>query len=119
MWYVQACPPLDFYLAGTQTISDYLEGAEEFLVSMDDEVGGKYETCSRGWSELVWAIRAYTQHPGFDGRLRHEPRVAYDAESDSHYFVFKQDANGTTFVVSKDFMPRVQDADPEEAIEVE
>jgi len=49
--------------------------------------------------EYIRAVALYVSHPWYDGSLRDDPRVAYDAGNDDSYFIFKQDNNGTTILV--------------------
>jgi hypothetical protein len=41
------------------------------------------------------------KHPEWESKLRNEPRVGYDAASDSRYVIFKIDDNGMRFLVGE------------------
>lgn len=74
------------------------------------ETGGPVETSS-AWRDFLEATYAFMHHEFYDGDLREPPVVAYDALADTHYFIFKQDNNGTTFVVSRYPMKGLDDGD--------
>ncbi len=56
----------------------------------------RHEGQGRAWSEFLSAAAAVAEHRDWDGMLRDEPRVVYDALDDQHFFMFKLDNNGTT-----------------------
>lgn len=75
--------PLDFFV--------------EWTVDIDD-----WATSPVQVSEVVRACFAVAKCKDWDGVQRgYSGRVAYDAASDSHYFIFKLDNNGTTFLVGE------------------
>jgi hypothetical protein len=76
--------PLDFLYDSTRPVREWLED--------DAERHGEY----------VLACVAYARNGHFELPLRCEPRVAYDALHDTHYFIFKQDNNGTCVLVGRD-----------------
>lgn len=56
---------------------------------------------ARRHEDYIKACVVYAANPYADGRLRVQPHVAYDAVSDAHFFIFKQDNNGMCILVGK------------------
>jgi hypothetical protein len=50
-------------------------------------------------AEYIAACAVYAADPYADFDLRMQPHVAYDVVRDAHYFIFKQDNNGTCILV--------------------
>lgn len=51
--------------------------------------------------EYLRACAAYASNPYADFDLRTQPHVAYNIVSDMHYFIFKQDNNGTCIIAGE------------------
>ncbi len=51
--------------------------------------------------EYIKACAVYAGNPYADLSLRMQPHVAYDVFRDTHYFIFKQDNNGTCIIVGE------------------
>jgi hypothetical protein len=89
---VQAVEPRDAYEPSTVPVQAWIDHVEELpfgLKRLD------------AWAQFIRAAAEVAKHPSWEWSLRTEPRVGYDAASDSHYFIFKIDNNGTTFLVSE------------------
>ena len=90
-WVVQAVAPKDYYDGCTLRVDEWLAKCGHDGVPL---------TPTEAWAEFMQAVAVVTQHRLWEWQLRQEPRVAYDAVSDRHYFIFKIDNNGTTFLVA-------------------
>jgi hypothetical protein len=55
--------------------------------------------------EYIRACAAYA-----DFGLRTQPHVAYDVSNDAHYFIFKQDDNGTC-IIAGEHLPKFSERD--------
>ncbi len=51
--------------------------------------------------DYIRACAAYAGNSYADFSLRMQPHVAYDLFNDAHYFIFKQDNNGTCIVAGE------------------
>ncbi len=88
-WKVQLCDMcLDFFGGCTVPVSEWVHTAEVFLPH-------------QAWSEFLKAADAVSHHGYWDGQLREEPCVGYNPNTDHHYFIFKLDNNGTSYVVER------------------
>ena len=94
--------PRDWFDDCTVTVAEWLGRAPL------DETNPYYR-----WSQWIRACAMVSKI----GRLRTEPRVGYDPVSDQHYFVFKEDNNGTTWFVAE--QPLHFDVDDEIATTIE
>ena len=93
-WVVQTVTPRDNFYLATLSVEQWLANVRS------TEKGG---SDLDAWTKLLGAIQAIGSHDLWDNDdMCHDPRVAYDAEHDSEYFIFKMSNNGTTFLVSVD-----------------
>lgn len=60
--------------------------------------------------DYIAACAAYRANSRADLNLRQPPHVAYDVLNDAHYFIFKQDNNGTCILVG-DRLPESGEGD--------
>jgi hypothetical protein len=81
------------------TLKDFFEDCT--LPVLDWLANKEGQDAKKAWSDFMAATKAVTSHEWWEWELRHEPYVGYDVKQDSHYFIFKIDNNGTTFVVSE------------------
>ncbi len=79
---------LDWFGGCTVPVSKWVNRAE--IVSVPE-----------AWSQFLSAAEAVSQHEYWDGDLRQEPHVGYNPGKDHHYFIFKLDNNGTSYVVEQ------------------
>lgn len=101
-WYAYSIPPIDsrwHHLHRLEDVSTSLAGGDE--EPPGDGSGFDGDAVSRfatKWEEAKVAAGA----AGWEGDFRHEPRVFWLPvdESFEYGFVFKQDNNGDTYVVS-------------------
>lgn len=71
-----------------------------FTLSAAEWVGRHEEGPEAAAALLIDACFTVAKHPLWDGVQRsYSPRVAFNAQTDSLYFIFKLDNNGTTFLV--------------------
>lgn len=106
-WIVYAIGPIDHDWHMLKTVRETAaqiaghgyESIEDF-----DLAGGAIRSFLASWESAKQAAR----HHGWEGDFRHEPHVFWlPSEIDFvHGFVFKQDNNGTTFVVSPQELPQ-------------
>ena len=61
-------------------------------VKTDDEMN-----LAGAWSQFLGAYLEVTKHRLWEARLRHEPRVAYDIETDNYLFLFRVENNSSLF----------------------
>lgn len=79
--------PLDFYYDSTISITEWLEEDPE------------------RHAEYVHAVLEYGRNGAFELPLRCVPRVAFNVFNDTHFFIFKQDNNGTCVLVGRELPP--------------
>jgi hypothetical protein len=60
--------------------------------------------------EYIRACAAYAGNRYADFGLRTQPHVAYDVSNDAHYFIFKQDDNGTC-IIAGEHLPKFSERD--------
>jgi hypothetical protein len=89
-WVVQRIDPRDLYESRTLTVAEWKQRETQSLGTTDRELQDEVEE----------AISFLGAHPKWTGKIRGEPRVGYDIESDDYYFFFKADDKGYIFVVS-------------------
>lgn len=89
---VRAISPRDFFHEGTIDVFKW--------------IGNSTERCE----EFMLAVAAVSRHELWEADIRQIPRVAYDVSSDSTYFIFKIDNNGSTFLVGRQ-LPTVDKQD--------
>jgi hypothetical protein len=87
-WICHVKAPLDYYESSTLSVDQWIKQQRE-------------QSATDAWSDFLQAVAVVTKEPFWEWGLRLPPRVAYDPVSDGHYFIFKIDNNGTTFVVSR------------------
>ena len=105
----------------------YVDGAkdhfEELTLSVQDWLSIDVDTfcLSKSDKEEIFAqaSTAVTLHPYWEDDLRCEPYIGYDFINDYHYFIFKLDNNGTTFMVSPDEVKIMSDDPHYECLKVE
>lgn len=91
-WQVQDVDPRDHFEDATLTIEQWFANVR---------ASKSPRAIEQAWVDLMAAIRAVTSEMDpSDWKLRCEPRVAYDAVRDAHYFIFKMDEDGVTYLVS-------------------
>ena len=100
MWKVYAIAPIDFgwwHLHSVEEVSAALSKAP------DDSDGYGLESFLRHWQSAQFAA----QKEGWEGDFRQGPCVFWLPKGDGFQcnFVFKQDNNGETFVVSQSPLP--------------
>lgn len=114
-WFAYAVSPIDFGWGNLKTVEEtarelgstdaYVKvmGADTLL-----EEGPTFEDFLRAWESAKEA--AYAE--GWEGDFRHKPVVFWVPTSTTFEFgfAFKQDNNGTTFVISPVPMPWLKDA---------
>jgi hypothetical protein len=116
-WFVYECPPIDFnwhLLSTVKSVASRLASseAESAVEHGKNEVAGE-GGLSSDYFILSWesAKKAALQY-GWEGDFRQEPRVLWlpcpDEADFRAGFVFKQDNNGTTFVVSPVELPHLR-----------
>jgi hypothetical protein len=92
--------PLDWFYDSCIKVVDWLT-SDDYYSSGDGVTRPDDRTAP--WDLFLKACWAIMQTRPLD-TLRNPPYVAYDAASDSAYFIFKEDNNGTTYLVG-DFLP--------------
>ena len=109
-WIVYSIGPIDHGWEHLKTVRETLPA----IAAIEDEFAGSGDINSeevtkflQGWKSAKDAARG----SGWEGDFRHEPRVFWlPADVKFVYgFVFKQDNNGTTFVVSPQVLPAMQE----------
>lgn len=109
-WIVYSVGPIDHGWEHLKTVKETLAviatTEDEFLENGDIDTGTVTEFL-QNWESAKQAA----QSNGWEGDFRHEPRVFWlPSEVNFVYaFVFKQDNNGTTFVVSPQALPTMQE----------
>lgn len=94
---VQFCQARDFFDDCTVTI-------EQWIAAPSPDPSGPSPVMK--WKTFIAACALVADR--MDG-LRQEPRVGYDPRSDRSFFIFKQENNGDTFLVSRDGIPNLGD----------
>ena len=108
MWIVYSVGPIDHGWENLktvrQTLSEIMNSEDDFLEKYDIPTES-IDSFLKRWESAKEAARRH----GWEGDFRHEPYVFWlPSEVDFVYgFVFKQDNNGTTFVVSPQQLPSV------------
>lgn len=112
--HVYALPPLDFGWEDLIPIDRYLERlqAEEEAVS-NQGWQRKGPTQVEQFNQFLENGKAAARRVGWEGDFRDDPHVGFLPRYDSllPYVVWKQDNNGTTFVVSPVPLPYLEDED--------
>lgn len=108
-WHVYAIIPIDFGWEHLKTIQETLVA----IASSHDEIehpDGLNTSNARLFLEAWESAKAKASEHGWEGDFRNEPAVFWlPSEGDFDYaFVFKQENNGTTFVVSPQALPWLQ-----------
>lgn len=101
-WFVYGIPPIDFGWAHLKTVKDTLTSIASFCDNFNNPDGINTLEAKNfldSWEEA----KAAAKNAGWEGDFKHEPCVFWlPSESEFDFaFVFKQDNNGTTFVVSR------------------
>lgn len=108
-WHVYCIPPIDFGWKHLKTIQEALSSLA--TAEYEEQQG---EIDSREIREFIdkWeAAKEAAKNKGWEGDFRHEPCVFW-LPFDTGFiygFVFKQDNNGTTFVISPEPLPWLED----------
>lgn len=108
-WFLYSLPPIDHGWQHLKTVKETLA----LIAKSDDEMHGAGDFDSdeitsfmRRWESAKEAAKDH----GWEGDFRGQPRVFW-IPSENEFdvgFVFKQDNNGTTFVVSPQELPSVE-----------
>lgn len=107
-WQAYCIPPIDHGWQYLRTVAETLSD----ISAMDYEVGIKGDIDAQTIREFLegWeAAKEAAGEVGWEGDFRGHPRVFWlPSEYDCQFgFVFKQDNNGTTFVVSPQPLPHL------------
>jgi hypothetical protein len=106
-WHVYAIAPIDLrweFLAAVDATAAEIKAQEQALGSEGDPSSGQF---AAAWESAQDAAG----EAGWEGDFRHPPRVFWvpgDTEFDFG-FVFKQDNNGNTYVISPVELPHLED----------
>ena len=116
-WFVYECPPIDFnwhLLSTVKSVAARLASIEaEAAAEHGKDVASAEGSLDANYFITLWesAKKAATQY-GWEGDFRQEPRVLWlpcpDEADFRAGFVFKQDNNGTTFVMSPVELPHMR-----------
>ena len=101
-WFVYCIPPIDLGWIHLKTVKDTLMSIANTYDNFNNPDGINTFEAKRfldSWEKA----KAAAKNAGWEGNFRHEPYVLWlPSESEFDFaFVFKQDNNGTTFVVSR------------------
>lgn len=111
-WYVYELSPIDHGWENLKTVEEtvtYIRSIEENAKAVEP-LGDITPTSSEfleAWEHAQEEAREYN----WEGDFRHAPKVFWLPHSDNYFafgFVFKQDNNGTTFVVSPVDLPHLE-----------
>lgn len=105
-WSVYVLAPVDFGWDYLKTVAETLADITTNSSWSDDLPVGEIEEFMKSWEDAKNLARVH----GWEGDFREDPRVFWlPSEHTFVYgFVFKQDNNGTTFVVSPQPLPSVK-----------
>jgi hypothetical protein len=101
---------LDYFEDSTLSLQDWFDSC----LYDQDPCDTKMWKIAQFWK--AWAC--VSKHPCADSELRCEPRVAYNPVTEEHYFIFKYNNNGTTFLVG-DSLPIMPEDRIVEIVEVD
>lgn len=106
-WYVYEVYPIDYWWDYLHSLSDVM--ARLSADSLHDEANEKGYDLSvvKSFVDDWESAKMAASSKGWEGDFRHKPVVFWIPIEDrfEHGFVFKQDNNGTTFVVSPVELP--------------
>jgi hypothetical protein len=104
-WYTYSIPPID-------TTWDHLRTVNETLKDMADREASSQFGAAQEYQDVQAFLKSWTsakdaaQDAGWEGDFRGEPVVFWLPMEEFEYgFAFKQDNNGTTFVISPAPLP--------------
>jgi hypothetical protein len=109
-WNVYSVGPIDHGWEHLKTVKETLAD----IASREDEIEETGDRNAEAVQQFIadWSsATAAAGSEGWEGDFRHEPRVFWlPSEVNFVYgFVFKQDNNGTTFVVSPQVLPAMEE----------
>lgn len=106
-WKAYSIMPIDFFWERLPTVEEVAAGmAEEKAAELIHGLGIHQDQLDQFLSDFQHA-RVLAQKEGWEGDYRDRPRVLWlpDEGSFSYGFVWKQDNNGATFVISPHPLP--------------
>lgn len=100
-WHVYEIIPIDFGWENLKTVKETVATIAGFNDVVKD-IEGVNSSAVRGFLDRWDSAKSEASRKGWEGDFRHDPIVFWlPNEYDFEYgFVFKQENNGTTFVVS-------------------
>ena len=112
-WYVYETLPIDFGWEHLPSVDDIARQLGATEASMRAEGHDCYEGTSLDHFLAVWdSAKSAARDHGWEGDFRHKPVVMWIPQKATggfcFGFVFKQDNNGSTFVVSPVPLPHLQ-----------
>ncbi len=109
-WIVYSVGPIDHGWENLKTVKETLAVIASGEVEIEETKDVNAEAVQQFLADWSSAKEA-AEKEGWEGDFRHEPRVFWlpSYENFAYGFVFKQDNNGETFVVSPQVLPAMEE----------